>query len=488
MIPRAVWALVAVAALGGCARASHASQLVHRARVTRPVAAPAWTSAQLRTLATGLDAVTGAMAVERLGVAVAAPGGDLLYGVHADRPLAPASTFKTLVAATALDTLGVGARLSTDLEALAEPGPDGTVGDVWLVGGGDPVLTHDDLRGGVAALVRAGVRRIAGDVVVDASAFTGPEQNPAWAPEDFSYGYGAGTSAVSLDWDVEKFTIEPTQIGVPARVHVEPPDPDVVVHGAPLTAGTTLLDIEREPDRNDFTIDGRIAEGIQQSFYRPVVDVPHWVGEAALAMLRERGVAVEGGVREGVEPLAARTLWQHESPPLRTLVRTMLVESDNHIAEQLLRVIGTRANAEFRGADGSEAAGARVERAYLLRLGVPLSGLRIIDGSGLAASDRIAPLTLVRLLQATQRTGIAQAYVDAFPRVGVEGTVKFHQLTDAAGRVRAKSGHIGGVAALAGYVETRHHGRIAFAFIANGAGSEDIDERVDRALDLLSRS
>ena len=82
------------------------------------------------------------------------------------------------------------------------------------------------------------------------------------------------------------------------------------------------------------------------------------------------------------------------------------------------------------------------------------------------------------------------AFVGTLPRVGIEGTVRWRQVHDALGRARAKSGHISGVNALAGYVQTRRHGRVAFAIIVNDRRADDtaVDAGIDRTLDLLARS
>ena len=397
-----------------------------------------------------------------------------MYGRNATRNYAPASTLKTIVAAVALERLGGDARLDTTFEALDAPDATGTIDDLWLVGGGDPVLDLEQLRGGIGALFRRGVRRIAGDLIVDAGSFVQAEQNPAWAPDDFEYGYAAGTSPISLNWDVVEFKIAPTRIGAPARVRVVPAGSNVIVHGAPTTAYETLLRITRtSPGQNEFTVDGTIAAGAEQSYYRPVIGIPMWAGLVAGEMLRERGIALDGAVRLGGDPLAMQTLWEHRSPPLATMVKQMLFESDNHIAEQLLAVLG----------------GERAAKAYLSELGIVDPGLRLVDGSGLAESDRVAPSTFVRLLQAIARSPLGQIYVTGLPRAGIEGTVRHHELHDALGLVRAKSGHIAGVNGLVGYVETRRHGRLAFAFLVNAPGADDatsIQTGIDRALDALA--
>ena len=83
----------------------------------------------------------------------------------------------------------------------------------------------------------------------------------------------------------------------------------------------------------------------------------------------------------------------------------------------------------------------------------------------------------------------AAAFIADLPRVGIEGTVRHRHLTDALGRARAKSGHIENVNALAGYVQTHHHGRVAFSIIVNDRRADDgpVDAGINRALDTLAR-
>jgi len=142
-----------------------------------------------------------------------------------------------------------------------------------------------------------------------------------------------------------------------------------------------------------------------------------------------------------------------------------------------------------RGA-GTAANGWRVERALLLRDAVPQAGLHVVDGSGLATTDRVAPITLAMLLARAAAQPQGSILIAALPRVGLEGTVRWHRLTSALGRARAKSGHIEGVDALAGYVLSRRHGRISFAVLINGPGADNgaADGALDPMLDALARS
>jgi D-alanyl-D-alanine carboxypeptidase/D-alanyl-D-alanine-endopeptidase (penicillin-binding protein 4) len=456
--------------------------------LTTPIAAapvaPRWEERDVRALQTQLRDAFNASALTTSGIAIVDGAGRPLFERRDREPMTPASTFKLIVGATALQTLGPDFRFSTTLESIDAPRAGVLHGPLYLVGTGDPTLTSDDLRGGIAALARAAVHRIAGDVVADATLFTGPEVNPQWEADDLQYGYAAGTSALSLDQGTAEFHVVPTVPGAPARVVVRPHSDLVRVSGSITTSYATMLSITRDAKRDDFTLEGRVAAGAEQSFWQPVTQMPLYAASVARAMLRDRGIAVTGRERTGIAPVVPNVLWRHRSAPLRAIVHQMFLESNNHFAEQLLRAVGAT-----RGA-GTEASGAAVERALLTRVDAPSNGLHVVDGSGLAPTDRVEPLTLAELLARTAAQPVGRVFIEDLPRVGIEGTVRYRQLTDALGRARAKSGHIDGVNALAGYVQTRHHGRVAFAIVVNDRRADDgpVDDGIDRALDILARS
>src|SRR4029079_3504330 len=119
---------------------------------------------------------------------------------------------------------------------------------------------------------------------------------------------------------------------------------------------------------------------------------------AALAFrdaLRAVGIAVAARPTTGRADAEAFPLVSVTSPTLATIVRTMDLESDNFTAELLLKELGAIA------ADrGTTAAGAAVVTKQLAAADVPLTGVRIVDGSGLSSLDRLTPNALVGTLHA----------------------------------------------------------------------------------------
>ena len=485
---RRLFIAVALVLCAGCARHVNVSAIAPAA-VPPPMTLhvvhsgdPPWTDPQVRTLQARLSNTLAASALATSGIAVVDGEGRPLFTRRERVPFAPASTFKILTAIAALQTLGPDYRFETRFESLDDP-HDGTVaGDVYVVGEGDPSLTSDDLRGGAGALAHAGVTRITGGIVGDGTAFGGKEVNPAWDSDDLQYDFAAGTSALSLDEGTVELHVTPALVGAPATV-VARPAGAVRVLGGVMTGYATTLSIDRAAAANDFTFAGSIASDAEQSFYRPVIDQPLYVATVARTMLEQRNVTVEAPARAGVAPVGGHVLWVHRSAPLRALLAHMLFESDNHYAEELLRAVGAH-----DGALGTEHTGASVERAILRRFGAPAEGLRVVDGSGLAPTDRIAPISLATLLAREALDPTGSVLVHDLPRVGIEGTVRRRDVTTALGRARAKSGHIEDVNALVGYVQTEHHGRVAFAIIVNDGRADDgpVDDGIDATLDTLA--
>ncbi len=147
------------------------------------------------------------------------------------------------------------------------------------------------------------------------------------------------------------------------------------------------------------------------------------------------------------------------SATLGQIVRYMGVESDNFTAEMLLKQLGAQ-----EGDPGTSARGAAAATAVLRVLGVPLGGVRLVDGSGLSLLNRLTATSLVSLLQiAWTDSALRPVFVRVLPVAGISGTMK-RRLAPVRGRVQAKTGTTNTASTLAGYVT----GRYAFAILHNG--------------------
>jgi serine-type D-Ala-D-Ala carboxypeptidase/endopeptidase (penicillin-binding protein 4) len=177
--------------------------------------------------------------------------------------------------------------------------------------------------------------------------------------------------------------------------------------------------------------------------------------------LRRAGVAVAGPVRLGEAPTYTIPLASVESPPLGAIIRFMDRESDNFTAELLLKELGA-----MELGKGTSAAGAAVVTRELAQAGVPLEGVRIVDGSGLSLYDRLTANALTALLRvAWLKPELRQALRASLPVAGVSGTLEDRMRRGPArGNVVAKTGTTREASALSGFVRDRY----AFAVLQNG--------------------
>jgi D-alanyl-D-alanine carboxypeptidase/D-alanyl-D-alanine-endopeptidase (penicillin-binding protein 4) len=381
----------------------------------------------------GLTAqLSGTLGLPSLGPHVAAvvaslSTGQVLFARNAGSPSAPASTAKLATAVAALQVLGPGARLSTRVVAGARRSA------IVLVGGGDPTLaagsppaadypqpaTLASLAARTARALRARHRRTV-RLGYDTSRYAGPLLAPSWPPSYLATG-----------------------------------------NVSPITS--------LEVDQGRLTADGSPQDADDPGNFRPRSLTP--AADAARAfgsLLAAHGIRVHGQVRPAVAPKGGVSIARVASPPLAQIVQWMLVESNNVIAENLARqvAIATGRPATFTGAAAAVTSADR-------RLGV--RGIQLADGSGLSPADRITPRALVQLvtLAARQHDPGLRPAITGLPVAGFSGTLApggsvFGAPGPAAlGVVRAKTGNLSSVAALAGLAYAKNGQLLAFAFMAD---------------------
>ncbi len=325
--------------------------------------------------------------------------GRIVYGRNAGVAYRPASNEKLTVALAALDRLGPRFRFPT--QALGNGEQRGSVwrGDLVLKGFGDPTLGRNDLARLADKLEAKGIRVVTGSVVGDESRFDARRTAPGWRASFYKK---------------------------------ECP---------PLSA--LVVDEAR--------VGGRVVDD-------PALAAARQFQRA----LRLEGIRVFGTARTGVAGAGATALATVASQPLQALVGEMNRESDNFVAEMLLKALG----AERRGR-GTSAAGATVVRRVLRDRGVPLAGVRIVDGSGLSLRDRLTARAIAALLvSAWSDPDVRPAFVASLPIAGRTGTLEDRlERPPARGRVRAKTGTTRNASALSGFVRSRY----VFAVVQNGS-------------------
>jgi D-alanyl-D-alanine carboxypeptidase/D-alanyl-D-alanine-endopeptidase (penicillin-binding protein 4) len=192
----------------------------------------------------------------------------------------------------------------------------------------------------------------------------------------------------------------------------------------------------------------------------PALSPPLLAARAFRDALVRHGVAVSGRPGIGIAPGAAVSLATDVSDPLAVVIRHMNHESDNFYAEMLLKQLPAT-----DGKLGTSAGGGRFVIAAMKSAGIPVAGIRMVDGSGLSGLDRLTADTLVGVIRAAANDpSIANAFIGSLAVAGVSGTLR-SRLPALRGQVQGKTGTTDLACTLSGLI--RH--TVVFAVLANGS-------------------
>jgi D-alanyl-D-alanine carboxypeptidase/D-alanyl-D-alanine-endopeptidase (penicillin-binding protein 4) len=391
--------------------------------VARSVNAESFTAEATAFLGTLNDRSCGSVAVD--GHPIAARNEDLA--------VIPASTQKLVVAAAALEQLGEDFTYTTTVRATAEP-VDGVVeGDLYLVGGGDPLLSSDwypesnlerypvttptSLDTLADRVVASGITRVRGDVVGDGSRYDDEYAAPGW---------GVGVAGLE---------------------------------GGPYDA---LM-------ANDSRV---LGEELRAA------DPTSAAAREFARLLTERGVTVEGSSTSGSAPGGAVEVASIESAPMADVVAEMLGNSDNNTAELVVKELGTTA-----GLPGTREAGLAVMREHLVDWGVDVGPIVLVDGSGLSLDNRLTCAALAAVLARYDRDSPVGRGLPVAAQTGTLSDVFVDH--SVAGRLLGKTGTLNNppfnadppaVKGLAGYLPVEGGGEVEYVLILNGPTISDQSE------------
>ena len=391
-----------------------ATPLLSARRLPTVVAEPV----ALRRLQDDLDGWLAASPLDSCLVVHTADGNPAFEHRGTD-PVVPASTEKLLTSTAALLELGPDHRFRT-VVATADPAAAQVAGDLYLVGGGDPILateeyvdrftrqpqTFTSLDELADRVVDAGVRRIGGSVVGDERRYDQTRYVSTWPSRYIDQSQIGPMSGLALNDGFER--------------RQDGPDAPVEYFAAPDPAANAAAELTR--------------------------------------LLRARGVEVVGEPRSGTAPGDARELAAIQSVPLVDVIGQLLRESDNNTGELLLKEIGL-----VHGGAGSTPQGADAVEEIIASADVPAEGLDVDDGSGLSLNNRVTCDLLVELLE---RPETGSRIVANLSVAGVSGTLSERFGEDLEGKLRGKTGTLNTVTALAGVLDDTD-GRLTFSYVAN---------------------
>jgi len=460
-------------------------------------------------------------------LALDAETGDTLFARDVERHFVPASNQKILVGVSSFGLLGPEFRFRTEFWVPSPLDSEGTArGGLVLRVSGDPTWSrryHPSLPAfldSVAAeLFETGLRRVDGGVTVEAPGWDGMTREGTWMFGDIGTAYSALPSPAAIEEGTVRIEVTGGErTGANARARVLAPGRqavlDAVLLGVPEPGGVRL-DVAHGLDRITLRGSVRTLEGDTLTYASPTPLED--AADAWTTALRRAGIVVVGSpsIRwiprpnsgsatgpstpppprlgmpvpcTGPVPTCpgAELLLGFESPQLPEIVQGMLEPSQNWIAEQLLRALGTEHGEDGRASQGRAAA----ERFFVDEVGIDSTAIDLRDGSGLSAYDLVTPGAIIDLLQYAQTQPWGSQFRSALAAPGEEDSTLENRLASMEGRLEGKTGTITHVNSLSGYLRRDDGREIVFSILTNSSGlpSASVRRAMDEVVRVLARS
>ena len=408
---------------------------------------------------------------------------------RAEAPMNPASVMKLVTTYAALDLLGPSYTWPTPVfvEGAIR---DGTLyGNLYIQGQGDPRLVLERLWLLLRRVQGLGIKTIAGDIVLDQSAFRLPEHDPASFDGDPLRPYNAAPDALLINFKSVVMTLVPEASSLVARVQYDPPLDGVQMQATVPLIGGDCGDY-RGALKADFSDPLRIrfAGTYPQSCGEKVwpvayADPKNYATRAVAGLWQEMGGKLQGVSRFG--PVPAGPQWKPalelRSAPLAEIIRDINKYSNNVMAQQVFLTLG-RSNGSPSTFEASQATVQRWWRERISPDGAPV----LDNGSGLSRQERISAQALAALLQSAYQSTVMPELMSSLPITGIDGTLRRAKSRNI-GTAHLKTGSLSNVVALAGYVHGSGGQRWVLVALVNHPNANAARPALDALVDWAAR-
>lgn len=395
--------------------------------------------------------------------------GTVLFQRGAARKLNPASAAKLITTAAALSHFGSSHRFASTFHGTISRNGDSQA--LYIRGGGNPATRVRDLWAVVESLKRQGLKRIQRGFVLDLSAFDAQTLPPAFDQKKTDAHYRPSVSAFSVNFSRVTVFVAAGEQGKPARVTTFPRCAYFAIENRSLTVAKKGVRLRVESVRRGTQTVLVISGEISAARRRPIAVRKRVYHPSRLAvsvlrqLLRDAGIKVHGSLQ--VAPVSPKlpllaTLF---SAPLAQIIAEANKTSNNFISEMLLKQLGRTPTTP-----GSFSAGIDAARTFLVQ-SVKLSdaNLRLVNGSGLYDANRISAAQLGQLLRYMGKHPLhAPEYLSSLSIAGTDGTLRHRLRGNSKHQMRAKTGTLDGISALAGYLRAKSGRTLSFVFLVSG--------------------
>lgn len=397
-----------------------------------------------------------------------------LYNLNANKLLVPASTMKLVTTSTALNLLGSDYRFKTSIGYDGRINDKGELkGDLIVKGGADPALGSEYfqdhyfnfLQNWVKKIAETGIKRISGDLVMDASVYDSEKIPATWIWEDLGNYYGAGSDAFTVFDNLFRITFRsPKKVGELTKVIMTYPK----IPGIEFNNEVVSSEVNRDnayvfgsPLDKKRVIRGTIPANRKAFTIKASMPDPGSVlANELLGALAEAGIFLDGEVvfrKAGNH--SVETIFVQLSPKLSDIVKVLNHESVNLFAEHLLKQLAVEENGV-----GNREAGIDIVTNFWKSKGLETENILMEDGSGLSHFNAVSPHFFTQLLTFMANN---KSFVESLPSPG-NGTLSlFDKNLLPENCLQAKSGSMTRVRCYAGYLLADSGEKLVFSIMFN---------------------
>jgi len=445
----------------------------------------------------------------RWGIAVMdLESGDIIYQHNSQGKFIPASNAKLFTTAAALEQLGPNYSYQTEIFALGEIDSSGILhGDLIIKGSGDPTISELVLLEEWADSIKSqGIKAVDGDIIGDEGNFI-PEKIVSMVPRATNK---LVKSKKRMAWQISGLSyrdnlvaviISGGQLGQPLRVTTDPPMAIRIKNLSRTIKGSSSISTRKVKDKSGkiitksrkvynvgkayasfdgevLKVTGTLAQGSSKRFLFTAKDPQGHFARVFAAVLQDKGIKVSGqGLSLTDKPIAlkqqAELIYANYSPPLSEIIKIINKNSHNLYAEVLLNTIGSE-----MGGEGSRQQGSSSERVITAQMG--LGTIDLYDGCGLSRLNTVSPQQVVNLLKFMSNQPYWEDFYNSLAIGGIDGTLTSRLSGPMmSGRIYAKTGTIGGVSALSGYLTAKSGKMFAFSIMVNNIYRNKLAHRIE---------
>jgi D-alanyl-D-alanine carboxypeptidase/D-alanyl-D-alanine-endopeptidase (penicillin-binding protein 4) len=411
-----------------------------------------------------------------IGVAVYdAQNGEAIIKPEPDLSMVPASIFKIVTTATALEVFGPDYRFKTLFSYSGTIRNDTLWGDLQIIGGGDPTLgstyfpeTKGFLEEWAKSLKNAKIRVITGRLIIDSSIYEKVQAPGSWVWEDLGSYYGATPSGITVFDNL--FEIHLRTAGIanqPAKIlRTKPEVPGLELHSEVLSSdiNSDQSYVFGNPEDSWRVIRGTIPKGESDFAVKASIPDPAVVLSYQFrSKLRMSGIEILGttGYEKAVPGYSV--LKETLSPPLSEIIKATNFESVNLFAEHFLKHL-----AWTKTGLGTIKEGCQFITDFWKEKGMPMNGFFINDGSGLSRYNSITAKQMCWILNYMRlKSPYSDIFLQSLPTVGFGTLTVFSPENFLNNCLHAKSGSMTRVRCYAGYLKTDSGKNLSFAVMLN---------------------